>query len=430
MNLQAQQIFIISCDRSGSTLLRYVMDTHPQVCCPGELDLGPLCRCLQITLGVISKDKAGLASEEERERWVVNEIRQVAEGLIGSYARAKGKPAWCEKSTSNVYRLDLLKEVFPQARYICLYRNAMDTIHSLIERARVEASITQSSAPGRMTLGGDLLARRELSTWMPFSAFWHGMSPRGKVAVMGELWADKTEKALNWERTRPDCCVRIQYESLVLDPQGALQALFESLGLKWHPELLEEVFSTQHDDGPGDSKAMVSRSIYKSALGKGSAILLQHIPPELLDRINPLLQELDYPLVGSDWGQAPSPYQAQPPPEPSAGSVSEVSEVFSSYIPRRLKEHAERGREKIDATFKLEVSGPGGGTWLLDRLESGGRLRSGEGKAHCVVSLSSRDLLAMVNGTLNPSQAFSENRLRINGDVGTALVLSKILFAG
>lgn len=428
MDQPAEQIFLVSCDRSGSTLLRYVMDTHPQVCCPGELDLGPLCRSLQITLDAVSKLRSR-GSEGERERWVVEQIRQLVQGLMDSYARAKGKSAWCEKSTSNVYRLDLLNQVLPQARYICLYRNAMDTIYSLIERARVEASITQPTGPGGMTLGGDLLARRGLNDWMPFSSFWHGMSPRAQVDVMGKLWFEKTQKVLDWQVRHPDRCVAIQYESLVLDPPQALQPLFESLGLKWHPELLDQVFSTHHDDGPGDSKAMLSRSIYKSALGKGSAIPFEQIPSELLDSINPLLQRLGYPQVGSDWGKASSPYQPQKPAEPQAGSISDPGEIFTDYIPRKLKEHAEKGREKLDTTFKLVVSGPGGGTWLLDRLQSGGRLRAGEGRAQCVVELSCQDLLAMANGTLNPSQAFAENRIQVNGDVAAALVLSKILFA-
>jgi hypothetical protein len=38
--LQKPPIFILSCYRSGSTLLRYILDSHPDVYCPPELSLG------------------------------------------------------------------------------------------------------------------------------------------------------------------------------------------------------------------------------------------------------------------------------------------------------------------------------------------------------------------------------------------------------
>ena len=39
-------IFIASHARTGSTLLRYIIDTHPALCCPPELALGQLCSAL------------------------------------------------------------------------------------------------------------------------------------------------------------------------------------------------------------------------------------------------------------------------------------------------------------------------------------------------------------------------------------------------
>ncbi|MFN2568680.1 MAG: sulfotransferase [Candidatus Dormibacteria bacterium] len=42
----AAPIFVVCCSRSGSTLLRYILDTHPLVACPPELHVAQLCRRL------------------------------------------------------------------------------------------------------------------------------------------------------------------------------------------------------------------------------------------------------------------------------------------------------------------------------------------------------------------------------------------------
>src|SRR5438067_867005 len=55
-------IFILSNPRSGSTLLRFLLDAHPSICCPGELRLGAICEfvttAVESTLGQLSASPA------------------------------------------------------------------------------------------------------------------------------------------------------------------------------------------------------------------------------------------------------------------------------------------------------------------------------------------------------------------------------------
>ncbi|MCA1615986.1 MAG: sulfotransferase, partial [Acidobacteria bacterium] len=73
--------FILSTPRSGSTLMRYIVDTHPEVACPSELNLGVLCDDLYmvvaLTLGQTLPDPPGSAANE---RAVLAEVRRIVDG--------------------------------------------------------------------------------------------------------------------------------------------------------------------------------------------------------------------------------------------------------------------------------------------------------------------------------------------------------------
>ena len=60
------QVFILCTPRSGSSLLRYILDTHPAICCPGELSLGQLCKDLY-TAFYYTVGQVRASSEESRD---------------------------------------------------------------------------------------------------------------------------------------------------------------------------------------------------------------------------------------------------------------------------------------------------------------------------------------------------------------------------
>src|SRR5690349_11887906 len=84
-------IFILSCERSGSTLLRYIIDTHPQVSSPAHLHLGQLCSSLYKTAYYSIGQTMTVEDEAARERLVAAEVRRIVDDLMGRYAKMKGK---------------------------------------------------------------------------------------------------------------------------------------------------------------------------------------------------------------------------------------------------------------------------------------------------------------------------------------------------
>lgn len=401
-------VFLLSDVRSGSTLLRYILDTHPKICSPAELYLGELCQTLYWAVYYSVGQTYAVAGNDERELLVLAEVRRIVSEMMNSYTVAKNKQMWCEKSPPNLLYLDKLKGVFPDGKYICLYRNCMDVVHSTLEAQKFG--------------------------YGPMLAKYIHREPENFVAALIEGWADRTTNLLNFETNNASSCFRIKYESLVYDPSGTLEPLFAFLGVEWDPALLETVFSTRHDVGNGDTKTAYSVNIVQNSIGKGSNLSRANIPPHILDRMNQLLEQLDYPVVGPDWDSSPSPYiqlhrteaKGRAPEMPQ--KTSSVEEVFTTYVPRRLEERKDK-LPQINAICKFVVSGNDSGVWRVDLTGNGNNVTATDGTAHCTVMIVDRDLLGMVSGKVNPGEAYLQGKVRIDGDPDLVMRIGQVLFS-
>ncbi len=397
----APPVFVLSCERSGSTLLRYIIDTHPQICSPAHLHLGQLCRSLYTSIFYSLGQTMEVTDEATRERLVAVETRRIVDELMGRYVMAKGKQMWCEKTTENLQYLKILNDVFPDARYICLYRNCMDVVHSSIECSR---------------LG-----------FIPELAPYVQKRPDNIVAAMVDSWIEKTSGLLEFEMAHAEQCFRLKYENLVTEPSQTLPAMFAALGLEWDERLLKEVFSTQHDQGSGDRKVLFTKKINTDSIGRGSTISRSFIPDALLEDMNRLLARLDYPPVGDDWDNALSPYLPAGVATENE-TVSSVEVMFREYVPQLLKE-GNASLAGVNGRCKFEV-GDGGGTWMLTLRESQGVAEALDGDADCTVQISAADLLDLVNGRLNSIAAFDQGKIHIMGDYDLANKVGRLLFGG
>jgi hypothetical protein len=261
--------FILCASRTGSTLLRYILDTHPQVCAPPELRIGELCQRL-IWLYSYTADEEqelepawGAASARRRTRRIVDEI-------MHEHCKRQGKLLWCEKSVGNVQRLHVLDEVYPDARLIFLHRHCLDVVRSCLEVER--------SLPGR-------------SGYEP----WLARQPGNPFAALVDYWCESTERLLAYEKANARRATRLRYEDLVRNPRRVLPRIFVLLDLDWDPAILDRVFVVRHARGPGDSGIARTSRIESGFIGRGLALPWQTLASEPLARVQSLLKALGYP---------------------------------------------------------------------------------------------------------------------------------------
>lgn len=93
-------IFVISLERSGSTLLRNLLDTHPTIFAPAQLNIGHLCHWTYFTSYYSIAQVCADLQESERKEAAIEETRNAVNRLMSGFTSKKDKSVWCDKSTT------------------------------------------------------------------------------------------------------------------------------------------------------------------------------------------------------------------------------------------------------------------------------------------------------------------------------------------
>ncbi len=101
--------------------------------------------------------------------------------------------------------------------------------------------------------------------------------------------------------------------------------------------------------------------------------------------------------------------------------------IFEEKFPERLKAKGDK-ISAINAIYQFDIKGEGGGSWVLDLTQPGGKVSVGTSdQAKCVVTMESNHFVDLIAGKLNPQMAFITGKLKVKGDMGLALKLGSIL---
>jgi len=375
-------VFVLSLPRSGSTLLRLILDTHPQIACPGELRLGRsienLYHSIYYTTGQLIE-----GDEDERVKTVYEQVRHSVNAFMTAYAHARGKRMWAEKTPENISYAARLKATFPNARFVCLHRHPLDLIRSGFEAAKF----------------GKLV----------FDLWDHDSGC--------DFYVKQTRMLLDFQQANPDVCFPIKYEDIVNDAERGLEPMFAFLGLRWDSSLIAKVFNTPHDDGLGDPKARTASHIYTSSIGRGAELapILAQIAPRLRDEIAAITAELGYP---------PLQAQAEPMSTNPEGSPNSIDEFFRMYVPAKLSRMA-----KLKGSVQFQVKGAGGGAWNVNLNSTPAEVRSGTADTDCTITIRAEDLLKLAKSQLNIGECFVQAKLKLAGNEAVAVSFGRALFA-
>jgi hypothetical protein len=210
--------FVVGCGRSGTTLLRSMLDSHPDVAIPHEsyfvVGLGRKRRKYRTNKGfgwaAFSSDllestwfsRWGISDEELRAKFSLRapeDFSQAVRQVFELYARKRGKSRYGDKTPSYVMNLRLLAKLFPEARFVHIVRDGRDVALSLLD----------------VRFGPNTIDEAAL--------FWREHVARGRRAG----------RSLG-----PKRYCEIRYEELVADPESALRALCVFVNVDFSNEML------------------------------------------------------------------------------------------------------------------------------------------------------------------------------------------------
>ncbi|MCK4622639.1 MAG: sulfotransferase [Desulfuromonadales bacterium] len=227
--------FLIGAYRSGTTLLRYVLDSHSNIAVPPETNfLYPLADMWRSEWV-----KNGIRGAGIDESALLDRLREFAAGVFDDYATAKGKSRWIDKTPAYIDTLDFLDGLFGErCRYIMLYRHGLDVANSLAKSYE------------KKVLAGPAKEYADAYTDPP-------------RLIFARYWAEQCEKMLAFEEAHPEQCFRIYYERYAKEPELYLPPLFEFLGEPWESDALN-FNKKQHDFGLQDNKILETRTFTPS----------------------------------------------------------------------------------------------------------------------------------------------------------------------
>jgi putative sterol carrier protein len=100
-------------------------------------------------------------------------------------------------------------------------------------------------------------------------------------------------------------------------------------------------------------------------------------------------------------------------------------ELFDTRISEKTK-NAD-AQKKVNAIYRFDLSGPNGGTWIVDFKEGTAGVRQGDEPGQCTIAMTDEDFVSMLDGKLNPQMAFMSGKLKVKGDMALAMKLGQVL---
>jgi len=198
-------IIIGGCQRSGTTLLRVMLDSHPYIACGPESSL----LAGSFLPHKLTKRFGIPINEIWRLRRMASDHAHFVEMFLTRYAADRGRKRWAEKTPHHARFLDYIFRHFPKAKFIHVIRDGRDVVCSI------------RTHPKHRIVDG-----KKVATGI-----------RKPLEPCIQAWLRETATALRWQR-HPNY-FEIHYENLVNAPGPQLRQLCEFIDEPWDPVMLE-----------------------------------------------------------------------------------------------------------------------------------------------------------------------------------------------
>jgi hypothetical protein len=216
---KARPVLVLGVRRSGTTLLRVMLDRNPALAVPDESYFIPTL----VRRHGDRPDPDAFVDDLRRLRtlreWEIepHEVRErlhagvslgeAVSAIYEAYAAKRGKERWGDKTPMYMQHLRLLERLFPAARFVHLIRDGRDAALSFL--GMPEGVATQ--------------------TWA------YPRSPAGFACQ----WRDEVEAARSLGRRVGNRYLEVRYEALVNDAETELRRICDFAELPWDARVLD-----------------------------------------------------------------------------------------------------------------------------------------------------------------------------------------------
>jgi Sulfotransferase family len=308
-------LFIVACDRSGTTMLRLILDRGPDLAIPTESAIVVDFANVRVRYGGLETDAqfdrlAGdvwrhpkirewrLAAGPPGRDGLTGEAayRRAIEAPFAAYAAERGRPRWGDKTPLYVRHLDEVRRVFPEARIIVLIRDGRDVALSLMG--------------------------------VPFGP--------GNVWAAARMWRSAVEAGERAAARWPQDVLTVRYEDLVDAPERVVREVCAFAGIAYSPAMLaiEETPGGRLAAGQEAWFSRISEGISRGSVGRWRREMPRHRIALFQAEAGDALARHGYPLD-----------DAGPPPRIPDAAYALHNWAVKGWQFGRLHVVQERGRE-------------------------------------------------------------------------------------
>jgi hypothetical protein len=220
-------VIILSAPRSGSTLLFETL-----LRAPGLYTIGNESHRIIEGWAGLAPASRGYASNRLAAADATEAIIRDLRAYFGAGLRDRdGSPPpaglpvrFMEKTPKNILRVPFLREVFPDARFVVLFRDPRAVLSSMMDAWRSGLFVTYRGLPGWRGLPWSLLLVQG----------WEQVNGGPLETIVAHQWVQGMTTLLDDLEGLPrEQWIPVQYEDLVADPQQQVGRLCADLGLSW-----------------------------------------------------------------------------------------------------------------------------------------------------------------------------------------------------
>ena len=195
-------IFVGGVPRSGTTLMRVMLDAHPDIRCGEETRVVTRLLAMRYNWEVRDIERRRLDSAGLNMSVLDDATRAFISQVIVNH----GPPAeyYCNKDPLNFKYLKTLIRMFPNGKYILMIRDGRAVAHSIVTR--------------NVTIGGV-----DTKSLLSAVSFWN----KALTTMLEQCNAIGHNK-----------CLSVYYEKLVKDPEFWMRRILRFAGIPWHKNVL------------------------------------------------------------------------------------------------------------------------------------------------------------------------------------------------
>jgi hypothetical protein len=271
--------FVVGAHRSGTTLLRFMLSSHPRLYLPPESEFIPAFFGRAPTRSMSRAESQRILEKIFRLRFVcewrdarpdIDELvpdgetitpARLLDALYTAYARQHGATRWGDKTPTYTSHIDTLHCVFPEAKFIHLIRDGRDVALSVID------------------------------TW--------GRRAHVDLVFAARTWSRRINEAQSAaSRLRPDLWIELRYEDLVTDPESQLRRICRFLGEAFHPDMARHHLAASKSIENGAFHESVRHPITSARVGRWRTEMSPSDLRVFEAVVGPGLTSLGYQVVG------------------------------------------------------------------------------------------------------------------------------------